>query len=583
MVRKRKKYSIKETVGNAISIAEYRRVPWVQKWGTTTFDFRRWLYIGRPKLDEYGKGKGLIHAERDSLVEAFRNAVWDISDVTDHTKCCYCDNGLCKFFEFLDSRHNIKPLPFLNQIDEVVLEEYIYWLRYIRKANTESGKLGETSVLNYYDKLKSVLQHLVNQKALPGDIFPTNAFPNIGRAGNKHAPYPKEVMRQLLKALAKDIKSLREGTLELWPKETLAVYLMAMAARSGRNPGPLMNATRDALQPHPIKNNMAVLQVFKNRGNGTHTQGYRYQEKIEDVITVPMDLVTLFHEVDRLTAPLVKEVPTELKNRLWLYRISHGKGRGTVAALGTYHRGAQQLVRRHNLKDTDSNPLKLNISRLRATFTQRMWMLTGGDLIKTSVLAGNTPAVSDRHYLSITPEMESNHRRLGHVMHADLSDVLNNQEKLEALSREIGIAAEQLAHIISGKNKTGVGRCRDPLRGFKAPEDGTLCTRWLGCFTCPDQVVMESDMYRLYSFYFLLLKERNFIQRHRWDEIYGPVVHIIDHEIVAPNIRTAQNPRGCFDPLRVKRMRDRAEHDPHAMWRNREILALGGTGEQPST
>jgi hypothetical protein len=517
----------------------------------------------------------LILAERDSLVEAFRNAVWDISGVTDHTKCSYCAHGLRNLFQFLDSRHELKPITSIEQIDDVVLEEFIYWLRHIKKSKTSSGRLSEKAVFDYYTHVKPIFYHLVRQKALPPDIFPPNSFPNIGRTGNKYAPYPKEVMRQLLKALAMDIKHLREGTLRLWPKDILAVYLIAMAARSGRNPGPLMNATRDALQPHPIKNNMAVLQVFKNRGNGTHTQGYRYQTEIEDVITVPMDVVTLFHEVDRLTAPLVKEVPAELRTRLWLYRISNGKGKGTVAALDNYSHGAQQIVTRHDLKDIDGNPLKLNISRLRATFTMRMWMFTGGDLIKTAMLAGNTPAVSDRHYLSATPEMESNHRRLGHIMHADLSDALNNKDNLEALSREVGIPAGQLANILNGNNNTGVGRCRDPINGFKASGEGTLCTRWLACFTCPDQVVMESDMYRLYSFYFLLLKERNFLQRQRWNEVYGPIIYIIDHEIVAPNLRLETNPKGRFDPLRVKRMKERAECDPHPMWRSRDILAFG--------
>jgi hypothetical protein len=574
---KRKEYSVKEAVSDAVSIEAYREAPWVQKWASTTFDFRRWSYVGRPKLDEQQLGEGLIHAGRDSLVEALRNAIWDISSVTDCTKCTYCGSGLRSLFEFLDSRHAIKPVTSLEQIDEVVLEEFIYWLRHIKQGKTQTGKLSEKSVLNYYEAIKAVLHHLVNQEALPADIFPANAFPNIGRAGNKHAPYPKEVMRQILKALATDIKRLREGTLKLWPKESLIIYLMAMAARSGRNPGPLMNATRDALQPHPIKKNMAILQVFKNRGNGTHIQGYRCQEEIEDVITVPMDVVTLFHEINGITAPLVRAAPAELKNQLWLYRISRGKSVGAVALLENYHHDAQRIVERHNLKDIDGKPLRLNISRLRATFTMRMWLLTGGDLFKTAALAGNVPAVTDRNYLAPTPEMESNHRRLGHVMHADLSDAINDQKKLEALSIEIGIPVEQLVHILSGKNNTGVGRCRDPLHGFKAPGDGTLCTRWLGCFTCPDQVVMESDMYRLYSFYFLLLKERNFLPRERWDEIYGPVIHIIDHEIVAPNLRTGKKPRGCFDPLRVKKMREQAEREPHPMWRTREILALGGT------
>jgi hypothetical protein len=83
---------------------------------------------------------------------------------------------------------------------------------------------------------------------------------------------------------------------------------------------------------------------------------------------------------------------------------------------------------------------------------------------------------------------------------------------------------------------------------------------------------MESDLYRLFSFYYLLLKERNFISRSRWDELYGKIIHIIDHEIITPNLRTRKNPKGCFEPYRVQKYRAEAEANPHPMWRDRTIL-----------
>jgi len=581
MGRNRKEYAITQAGCDVVDINEYRKAPWVQTWGIHTHDFRRWLYIGRPNLNKHKHGKGLVHAGRDNIVSALRDAVWN-AVVRDTTKQFYCANGLAIFFEFLDARHKIHPVTSLEQIDRVLLEEFIYWLRHIKQANTETGRLAYNGARKGYSAFKSVLLHLVQQNALLRDFFPVNPFPNSNRTINNHAPYSKQVMRELLKALSQDIQELRSGKLKLSPSESLTVYLLVIAARSGRNPTPLLEATRDALQPHPIKpQQMALLQLYKNRGSTSHLQGYRFQRKFEDVVSVPMDVITLFHEVDGMTAPLVNDAPVRLKNRLWIYRSLSNRNYGELMALSLprYRKSTLNIVKRHNLKEIDGEPLKLNISRLRATFTQRMWYLTSGDIVKTAKLAGNHPNVTDRHYLTATPEMEANHRRLGHVMHADLSGALDNPDKLESLSREVGIPADQLLRIANGENSTGVGRCRDPLHGAKAPGDGALCTRWLACFTCPDQVVLESDIYRLYSFYFLLIKERNFMQRQRWDEVYGPIINIIDNEIVDPNLRTAQNPRGCFYPLRVKRMRERAEREPHPMWRSREILALGTTDE----
>lgn len=586
MTRKLKEYKIQST-GDVTSIEEYREAHWIQKWGGVTYDFRRWLYVGRPRLDEQGHGESLVHAGRDQLVETLRNAVWDIPNVTNKTKLGYCRNGLTFFFEYLDSRHGVMPITSLEQIHQTSLEDYIYWLRHIRQSKSRPGRpkstsarLSEGSVKNHYHSLKAILQHLVHQRALPGGIFPPNPFPNSHRAINSHSPYLKQVLKKLLKALAKDIRELRAGQLALSSKEVLTIYLLFIAARSGRNPSPLMDASRDALQPHPLKpHSMMMLQLFKNRGNATSIQAYRYSKVVEDLISVPMDVVTLFHEIDKMTAPLVREAPAEMKDRLWLYRISRNKGAGTVTVLDNYLYLAKSIVARHGLTDIDGKPLKLNISRLRTTFTMRMWKKTGGDPLRTAKLAGNVPTVTDRHYLAPTPEMEANHRRLGHVMHADLSGALDNPDALAALSREVGVPPEQLVNIVSGKNNTGVGRCRDPLHGAMAPDDGNLCENWLACFRCPDQVVMESDMYRLYSFYYLLLKEKHFLQQERWEEIYGPIIHCIDNEIVAPNLRSLKNPKGCFDPLSVKREKERAERDPHPMWRCREMLVSGDYDE----
>ena len=291
---------------------------------------------------------------------------------------------------------------------------------------------------------------------------------------------------------------------------------------------------------------------------------------------MPLDVLTLYREIVSLTEPLMTEVLPGLSNRLWLYRQT-GSGRDTktrvkVLTIHNYFVSAQRIIKRHDLLDEDGKPLHLNISRLRKTFAQRMWQLTGGDVVALSEKLGNTPAVAGQTYVAVTPEMEANFRRIGHIMHADWAGKLDDVAFLAEFTRETGISAEQLKRIAVGDNNTGVGRCTDPLHGGKAPGDGTLCTRWVECFHCQNQIVMESDLYRLFSFYYLLLKERNFISRSRWDELYGKIIHIIDHEIITPNLRTRKNPKGCFEPYRVQKYRAEAEANPHPMWRDRTIL-----------
>lgn len=581
---RKKDYAVRGRNNSVIKIEEFRQAQWLQRWSAKTCDFRRWLYIGRPKLDEHGRGNGLQHAGRDEMVVAMRDSFWHMPAKRESSKNSYCQCGLASWFEYLDYLDAVgRPVTKLAEIDRSLLEGYIQWLRHIKNAATKSGRLSYAAAKTIYSQTKPVLQYLVRRQALPEGIFPRNPFPNCNRAKISFKPYPKRVMTGLMRVFAEDIRKLRDGTLKLSCSETLTVYLLVIAARSGRNPEPLLQLTRDALKPHPIKpDRLGLLVTYKNRGNTTSIQGFQSTCLIEDMSPLPMDAVTLFHEVNKMTAPLVPDAPSELRNRLWLFRRGSSSKRtikGQVEALKSdnYSCNVRNIVKRHNLVDEDGKPLRLNISRLRATFSQRMWEMTGGDIIMTAQLNGNSPPVTDRHYLGVTPEMAANHRRLGHVMHANWSDALDDGAKLEELSRETGISALQLKRIGGGEYNTGVGRCRDPMHGHKAPGDGSLCTRWRECFDCPDQVVMEPDLYRLFSFYWLITDERNFISLSRWDALYGQIIRKIDHEIVAKNLRNKENPKGCFDPYRVNKYREEARSKPHPMWRDRTIL--GGTNE----
>jgi hypothetical protein len=578
MARDRKDYTVRGSDANVIEIDDYRQAPWQQCWNRNTYDFRRWLFVGRPELDRHGNAEGLLHAGRDKMVEAMRDAVWHMPAKRDTSKESYCVSGLVNWFEYLDCLYAAgRPVTELEEIDRALLESFMHWLRHTKAAATDNGRLSYTSAKIVYSHSKTVLQYLVRQKVLPEGIFPRNPFPNSNRAYTSHKPYKKMVMTALLRALAEDIRGVREGTLNISDSETLSVYLLVIAARTGRNPDPLFKMTFDALRPHPIKpDKLMLLVTYKNRGNSTSIQGLQCQWQIEDMASLPMDAVTLFHEVSKMTLPLVAGASPGVRDRLWLFRAS-GSGssvKDQVTALNKDHfkHAVLNIINRHNLVDENGKPLKLNISRLRATFSERMWQLTGGDILMTAQLNGNSPAVTDRHYLAATPEMEANHRRLGFIMHADWSGAGDDENKLEELSMETGIPVPQLMKILSGENNTGVGRCCDPRHGNKAPGDGRLCTCWRECFDCPDQVVMESDLYRLFSFYWLLTDERNFISLSRWNELYAPIIHKIDNEIVAPNLRTQDNSKGCFDTYRVNKYREDARSNPHLMWRDRTIL-----------
>ena len=180
-------------------------------------------------------------------------------------------------------------------------------------------------------------------------------------------------------------------------------------------------------------------------------------------------------------------------------------------------------------------------------------------------LLGNQPKVTDTHYLGVTPAMLRNHHFLGKCLEVELRGTSRDTATLTLLAKDMHISVDEVRVILSGDNNTGVGRCSSPLNGRYAPNDGhTPCSAFLHCFRCPNQVIMESDLHRLFSFYWLLVKERNLIGRNQWHKVYGWVIREIDR-VIAPH----------FAADAAKRAKAKAFIEPHPMWRDRSML-IGG-------
>ena len=74
-------------------------------------------------------------------------------------------------------------------------------------------------------------------------------------------------------------------------------------------------------------------------------------------------------------------------------------------------------------------------------------------------------------------------------------------------------------------------------------------------------VVTKDDLYRLFSFYWLLVYEREQIGAKRWKKYFAHIIRIIDNDIVTQ-----------FDPAYVKAIRVEAETNPHPAWKYRQQL-----------
>ncbi len=523
-----------------------------------TFDFAKWA--------ELSETTGA--PARQLLASQMHEAVHEIqaSGVSPSTILNLCVSGMRYWFKYLDAES--AKGRFIGSVADIsprTVERYTEWLK--QHPSRGKGTISITSARAIYNATKSVLMNRVRAGQLSIGVFPQVPFPNADRAYVGHQAFTQGEIERLLVALLKDLEMIRSGALPGGSEAAaMATYLLLIAARSGRNLTPLLEMGRDAITNHPLKPDMGVLQVYKRRGFKIHRQAFRYHSADDESTSIPSDVVTLYREAIIRSAPLQKLAPQAIQDRTWLYRA---KGRGvTTLSASDIAQQTIALVARHQIAcdrtalDGQAEPLKVNVSRLRKTFAMRMWQLTSGNLFKTAQLMGNSPRMTDSHYLAVTPDMERNHKFVGRVLEGIMTGQVNNQEFRNDLSAQLSMEPEKVDLLLSGALNTGVARCSDPINGRFAPRNGSAnCQRFLHCFRCPNQVVIESDLYRLFSFYWLLIKERGLLGKSRWKSVYAWVIRVIDNDIA---------PR--FDAAIVEREKQRALDTPHPMWRDRSLL-----------
>jgi len=322
--------------------------------------------------------------------------------------------------------------------------------------------------------------------------------------------------------------------------------MLAIAARSGMNPAPLIELSVDCISKHPLKADRKLLVSYKRRGNATHIQALRKSENLELVKTVMPDVEVIIEAVIKRNEVL-RTQSRDYSAHLFVYksRSSNKSGRElSVMTSGVISQIIKTWINKYELKDDNGSRLRLNIMRLRKTFENRMYELSGQDPWVTAKMGGHSLKVSNDYYLEAPKEAEKNFRFMGEA----LTKELLSTPKLSALPSE----------------NTPVSKCRDSLNGQFAPHDkAEHCTNFLACVRSRSFVVTEEDLWRLFSFYWLLVYERSQIGSRKWDRFFSHIIRIIERDIVPQ-----------FDVDSIEAAKVKAKEQPHPFWQNREQLEI---------
>lgn len=497
------------------------------------YNFSRW----------YGAGIDAITYVCQRQIERFL-ATRD-GDLSVATVVGYCENGLRSFLDYLliHSAAAHRELV-LGDINRDIVDGFLRFLE-------DDDRLATTSKKKRYDKVKAVLVAIGRRGLLrivdgadeDSNTFPRNPFPNSNGAYKGASPLPKAQRRAFTAAVKTAVMPLLADGAEPTGK-LLAYALLVAALHTGRNTTPLLELDVDCLRPHP-KKQMQFLVSYKRRGNNTSKVPLRDENKFESTPSVLPTVVRLIRRVIELTQPLRAEAPEHLKDRLWLYK-SQGAYFGKILALNdtTLKKAFAALVKDYGLTDADGKPLRINISRLRKTFANRINEILGDDLVTTAIALGNTPQVAGSHYLRPGEGAQRNWKFMG-----------------------LALTQELLTSTLGATEKTPTGRCTDNKQGEHAPKNGATCMSFLDCLRCRNYVVTGDDLYRLFSFYWRVVQERGRMDKRKWQRHYSHIVRLIERDVIEAGLK-----KKIFNQRAVDAARERARTDPHPYWSTGGIL-----------
>ncbi len=405
-----------------------------------------------------------------------------------------------------------------------------------------------TSQKLIYSHLKSLLLPLGRRGVFTlvahgiSKTFPSNPFPNSNKLGKGALPLAKFEKKQTIKAL-------RAAILPIWDDEQpltshlLAYCLLIVAFHTGRNTTPLREMTSECLIPHP-KDNTYFLSLWKRRGHNTSKVTVRGEQDSpqpnESISSVRFSVERLLRKVIDRTAKLRDKHP-EFQDCIWLYHSLGSKDRGAVTRLSPsmLKSAIDRLVKDYGLKDSNDEPLKLNISRLRKTFANRIFEILDGDIYGTAEALGNTTHVTASNYLAASIESKKKWRFMGEILVNEL------------LTKTIGATYKQ----------TPVAKCAHGPEKPNQHDDHKLCTSFLNCIRCKHFVVTADDLYKLFSFYFRIYSEREKMTKARWEKELSHIPRLIDQYVIIEGLR-----RGIFKQHEIDNAKIRARTSPHPFW-----------------
>jgi hypothetical protein len=372
------------------------------------------------------------------------------------------------------------------------------------------------------------------------DTFPSNPYPESKERAKGHSPLTQQEKRQVVIALKLALQPIINiNRINPLTSYELTIAILAIAMQTGINTSPLLNMTINSLATHPLKANRKLLIVHKYRGNATQVHNLKQSEELKITKGIKLNVALIIERVIALNQRQRDEIKSNL---LMIYKEKSRSRKMTSLTDSSLYLNINKFAQKYNFTDDDGNPMVLNLSRIRKSFINGIYELSGENLIVTAKAAKHSRLNTSNYYLQAPEETK---RNLGIMGEIRVKNILSNDTEI-----------------------TPLGQCKDTKYGDRAPKNGKICADFLGCFRCKSFVITGDDLYKLFSFYWAIVRNRDSFGRKDWKRHLRNIITIIDTEIEPEFAKR--------DMLTtVQTMREKAKQTPHPYWHNLDMLRIG--------
>lgn len=503
----------------------------------------------------------LQHGNRKDLAIHMRDALWSLRHESEIASLKTYESSIKRFWNFLeDIDSNDQKINKLEKLDRECIDKYLVWLEMqtIPTKNKNGGsKLSPVFLRTLYSGLKTILVN--RQKCVPAMIspklsFPHNPFPNSNQYSTTREPYSQSEHKRILAALNLDLDLIHKEADSLPSLQILVVYLLIFAATTGANLQPLLELKRDSLSVHPI-GDRDILTTIKRRGKTTFATSVRKIQSTQDASrtphAIPLSIGEHFRNLCKLTQPLTATIQN-YQDSVFLWKISRGKRKNQTILLTSKEAktGIRNFSKRHKILNDSGNILNINFSRFRPTFATELYRRSKDIRSVSRALGHSSIETTAKSYIRLPPEADRNHALVAESMVSQFTQTQFEGKIMLAADGKIPV--QNMSPLLAGGYSTGIARCANPFR-----EIDSVCKKFFTCFKCPNMMVFEDDLWRLYSFYYRLLAERPKLNPAQWMKTYGPIIRRIDDDI-AP----------LFPSEKIAVAKHRAKTDSHPTWKD---------------